>query len=211
MERMTPRLTADERLARERWNARYQQSQATPEPVQVLREYAHLLPTAGDALDLACGLGANALFLAAHGLQTWAWDVSDVAIAHVRRLAKRRRLTVYTEVRDVVSAPPEPVSFDMIVISRFLDRSLTSKLVAALRPGGLLFYQTFTILTVNDYGPHNAAYRLAPQELLHMFHQLRVVVYREDGQLGDLTQGLRNEVMFVGQKLTSSTQGRRER
>jgi SAM-dependent methyltransferase len=208
---MTAYLSPDAIAAQERWNTRYRQSRETPEPAQVLREYSHLLPTAGEALDVACGLGANALYLAAHGLHTWAWDVSDVAIARLRHLATRRLLTVHAEVRDVVATPPQPASFDVIVISRFLERSLAPKLVEALRPGGLLFYQTFTILAVDDYGPHNAAYRLAPQELLHMFAQLRVVVYREEGELGDITRGLRNEVMFVGQKLMSSTEGRSTR
>lgn len=208
---MTICLTSDGLRAQERWNTRYRQSRGTPEPAQILQDYAHLLPCAGDALDLACGMGANALFLATRGLHTWAWDVSDVAITRVRCTAKQRMVAVHAEVRDVVAAPPEPASFDVIVISRFLERNLAPKLVAALRPGGLLLYQTFTIVSVDDYGPHNAAYRLAPQELLQMFHQLRVIVYREEGQLGDVTQGLRNEVMFVGQKLTSSTQGREKR
>jgi 2-polyprenyl-3-methyl-5-hydroxy-6-metoxy-1,4-benzoquinol methylase len=208
---MTTYLTSDGFQAQERWNDRYRQSRGTPAPAQILRDFAHLLPYAGDALDLACGMGANALFLAARGLHTWAWDVSDVAITHVRCTAKQRMVAVHAEVRDVVAAPPEPGSFDVIVISRFLERSLAPKLVAALRPDGLLLYQTFTILANDDYGPHNTAYRLAPQELLQMFHQLRVIVYREEGQLGDVTQGLRNEVMFVGQKLTNSIQGRCKR
>ena len=54
------------------WNLRYQAATDWPTPCQVLADNVHLLPTTGIALDLACGLGANALLLAQHGLTTYA-------------------------------------------------------------------------------------------------------------------------------------------
>jgi tellurite methyltransferase len=187
--------------AQQKWNARYQKASKTPQPAQVLRDNQHLLPSAGRALDLACGLGENAFLLAEHGLDTWAWDISDRAIDRVQQAARQWGLSLRTEVRDVVAAPPIPNSFDVIVVSHFLDRSLAPTLIEALRPEGLVFYQTFTRTAVEDVGPRQPAYRLADQELLQLFRSLSIVVYREEGRIGDLTRGLRNEAMLVGQKV----------
>lgn len=189
--------------AQHKWNTRYQTMPLTqpPQAAQVLRDYQHLLPTTGRALDLACGLGGNALLLARHGLETWAWDIADVAITHLQAQAIPQNLTIHTAVRDVVLHPPLAQSFDVIVVSRFLDRSIAPALLQALQPGGLLFYQTLTQLTVGEMQkPSNPAYLLAPQELLQLFQPLRLVVYREEGDLGDVRQGWRNEALLIGQR-----------
>lgn len=187
---------------RDKWNLRYRQAaEDSGPPVQVLSENRHLLPATGVALDLACGLGANALLLAKHGLDTHAWDISDVAIAHLRASAQRRALSVHAQARDVVAQPPAPTSFDVIVVSFFLERALAPALIAALRPQGLLFYQTYTHARVDDSGPHNPEYRLADNELLRLFSALQVLVYREEGRHGDLGHGWRNQAMLVAKKI----------
>lgn len=186
---------------RDKWDRRYRQSDGrSAQPARVLSENLHLLSAAGRALDLACGLAGNAFQLAECGLEVWAWDFSPVAIERVRQEALARGLTVKAEVRDVVQRPPEPEGFDVIVVSRFLERALAPRLVAALRPGGLLFYQTFTRTRVDDTGPDNDAYRLADNELLRMFASLQVLVYREEGRVGDIRCGFRNEAMLVARK-----------
>jgi len=180
-----------------KWDARYREA-GTAEATRVLAENRHLLPAAGEALDLACGLGGNALLLARHGLRTTAWDLSPVAIDHLRREAAG--LPLRAEVRDVVAVPPAPGSFDVIVVSRFLERDLCPALMAALRPGGLLFYQTFTRDKAGPGGPTNLDFLLAENELLRLFADLRLRVYREEGSIGDIGQGLRNEALLVAQK-----------
>lgn len=185
---------------REKWDARYREAQEIGQATRVLRENLHLLPRSGRALDLACGLGANALLLAAQGLEAHAWDLSEAAVARVREQARAMRLPVRAEVRDVVAQPPTPSSFDVIVVSRFLDRSLTAHLIEALRPGGLLFYQTYTLARIDDSGPGNPEYRLKNNELLALFAPLRILVYQEEGLVGDLGRGFRNEAMLVAQK-----------
>lgn len=185
----------------EKWDQRYRDRSDPPEPVRVLAENRHLLPVTGTALDLACGLGGNALCLAATGLSTSAWDLSPVAISKLIDFATARGLALRAEVRDVVSAPPGPASFDVIVVSWFLERSLAPVLVAALRPGGLLFYQTFTLARVDSTGPDNPRFRLATGELLTLFQALRPRVYREEGRLGDLGRGWRNAALLVAEKV----------
>jgi tellurite methyltransferase len=75
-----------------KWDQRYLCSDRFPPPVPVLSQNLHLLPSRGRALDLACGLGANALLLAEQGLEVVAWDLSPVAIERLRREAESRGL-----------------------------------------------------------------------------------------------------------------------
>lgn len=181
-----------------KWNARYQGADpAAARPCEVLKTFAHLLPPAGRALDLASGLGGNAGLLAAHGLETSAWDISPVGIDTLRAHAKSERLPIETQVRDVLAEPPEPDAFDVIVVAYFLERDLAPRIERALRRNGLLFYQTWTREAVDDCGPGNPAFRLAPNELLRLFPGLRVVSYREEGLFGDPARGLRNEAWLV--------------
>jgi 2-polyprenyl-3-methyl-5-hydroxy-6-metoxy-1,4-benzoquinol methylase len=198
---MSECLNAVDSHTQYKWHVRHQETANVPQAAYVLWENQHLLPATGQALALACGLGGNALLLAAHGLDTWAWDISDIAVARVQAAAQQRGVALHAEVRDVVACPPCAESFDVIVVSRFLERHLTPALIQALRPAGLLFYQTFTQITVGDAKePRNPAYRLAPQELCTLFHPLRILVYREEGSVGDRTRGLRNEALLVAQK-----------
>ncbi len=184
---------------RAKWNARYRDAEATTAgPARVLGDFAYLLPAKGEALDLACGLGGNARFLAQNGLRVCAWDLSSVAIERLQASTTDPHL--HAEIRDVVNEPPPAERFDVIVVSRYLERSLAPRLIAALKPGGLLFYQTFTRERVSDAGPGRDAFRLAPNELLRLFADLRVVAYREEGRLGHLDRGFRDEAMLVALK-----------
>lgn len=186
---------------REKWNRRYAEDAGTAAAALVLRDNAHLLPAGGLALDLACGRGANALFLAERGLTVEAWDLADVAIDALSREAARRKLALHARVRDVERQPPELDRFDVIVVSHFFSRPLCPSLIAALRPGGLLFYQTWTRTRVDDSGPRNPDFRLADNELLELFAPLRTRVYREEGRAGDAARGFRNQALYVGEKL----------
>jgi 2-polyprenyl-3-methyl-5-hydroxy-6-metoxy-1,4-benzoquinol methylase len=182
------------------WNSRYQTATDMPPPCQVIAAYTHLLPTAGTALDLACGLGANALLLAHHGLKTYAWDYAETALERLQAEAQTQQVQIHTELRDVVISPPPPNMFDVIVVCHFLDRHLAPALTQALKPNGLLFYQTFTRTRVSDAGPKNPAFRLADNELLHLFADLQVVIYREEGNIGDTAPGVRNEALLIARK-----------
>ncbi len=185
----------------EKWNAIYRAGKHDQaEAAKVLREHNHLLPQTGKALDLACGRGANALFLAHHGLETSAWDVSDQAIALLEQSARELRLRLDTEVRDVIERPPKQDSFDVIVVSHFLERAIFPALCLALRTGGLLYYQTFIREQVSATGPSNPAYRLTENELLSLCMPLHIVYYREEGRIGNTAKGFRDQAMLIGQR-----------
>jgi tellurite methyltransferase len=172
---------------RAKWDSRYRESDRIPLPAQVLTDNCHLLPPQGRALDLACGLGANAIFLAERGLEVSAWDLSSVAVERLQRESERLGLRIDARARDLQAETPEPASFDVVITE-------------ALRPGGLLFYQTFTRESVTDGGPSNPQYRLAVNELLRLFPSLIVRFYREEGRVGDLTRGSRDIAMLVAQR-----------
>jgi SAM-dependent methyltransferase len=184
-----------------KWDQRYADEEKVARPAEVLLNNAHLLPKQGCALDLACGLGGNGLFLAAKGFEVEAWDLSAVAIQRLQQTARHRNLNhLIAQVRDVQKQPPLEQQFDVIVVSYFLDRGLIPALIQALRPGGLIFYQTFTQQAVSEEGPKNPSFRLADQELLQLFRDLKVRVYREEARLGDLSLGRRDVAMLVAQK-----------
>lgn len=187
---------------REKWDSIYGKNRGLPVPPdRVLVENLHLLPREGTALELACGLGGNAVELARRGLETRAWDISPVAMGQLAEYARDQGLPLECEARDVVEQPPAENAYDVVVVCHFLDRAVVPHIIAALKTGGLLCYQTFTRTRVTDTGPGNPEFRLADNELLKLFASLRVLVYREEGRVGDLDEGFRDEAMLVGQKM----------
>ncbi len=193
--------------AQQKWNQIYRKNASTdqfPQPAQVVVDFAHLLPATGRALELACGTGGNALFLAERGFDCWAWDISDVALEQLATQAEKARLTVHTEARDIESESLPAESFDVIVVTHFLNRSICEQIVNMLKPAGLLFYQTFTVAALElGFGPNNADYLLRPNELIRLFNQLQIHGYREDGLVSDSQDGLSGQAYLVASKQSS--------
>lgn len=192
-------MTREHPLAR-KWNQRYTESTDAGTPAAVLLHCAHLLPARGEALDLACGLGANARFLAQRGLHCTGWDISQVALDQLARWRGDDGAQVYTQLRDVEAEPPAPASFDVIVVSDFLHRPLCNALSAALRPGGLLFYQTWCADKCVTAGPSNPDFLLQTNELPSLFTGLEIRFYQHFSRAGDLTLGDRDRACLVAQQ-----------
>lgn len=187
---------------RDKWNQIYSAAPFDPTPSHVLSDNHFLLPSKGIALDLACGLGANALYLAQQGLTTHAWDISDLATHKLQQLAEAQALTIKTLNQEISRQSFSANCYDVIVVSRFLDRSICDAIMVSLKSGGLLFYQTYTRKKCFAQGPNNPRYLLAENELLQLFSLLKLVYYRENSGLGTINEGLRNEAQFIGQKLS---------
>lgn len=186
-----------------KWDAHYLNSEPVLAVATLLMQYHFLLPKQGHALDFACGYGENALYLAELGLQVDAWDISPIALNYLQHHALARLLKVNICQVDI---QPEilPVDrYDVIVISRFLDRTLCNAIMAALKTDGLLFYQTFSRSKPTQLGPTNPDYLLADNELLSLFAPLKLIFYQEFAQIGDLACGERNMAYFIGQKIYS--------
>lgn len=185
----------------EKWDRIYsERGEEHGRAVRVVEENLHLLPASGKGLELACGLASNSFALAAHGMVMEAWDISAVAAERVNQRAAQMGASVSASARDVVTHPPVAGEYDVVVVSHFLDRTLIPAIISALKPGGLLFYQTFTQTRVAAGGPSGNDWRLADGELLTLFAALRPLVYREEGLAGDTRQGFRNEALLVAQK-----------
>ena len=187
---------------RQKWNACYSSSDVTiPEPAWVLTQYEYLLSAGGHALELACGLGGNAIRLAEKGFMVTAWDISDVAIRTLQNFSLSRNLMLNAEIRDVEREPPEPASQDVIVVSNFLYMPLMRYIADALRPGGLVYYQTWSIDRPPGMGgPSNPDFLLKRNELLRAFSALDVLAFHDEGLAGDLNRGLRGQSAIVARK-----------
>lgn len=97
----------------------------------------------GRALDLGCGEGRNALWLASRGWEVTAIDFSQVAVDRGRGWAGQRGLNVDFEVADVLDYRPETGAFDLVIVF-YLQlphdevRQVLAHAVEALAPGGTL-------------------------------------------------------------------------
>jgi SAM-dependent methyltransferase len=185
---------------RAKWDAIYSERKVLPEASLVLRQNQHLLPEQGVALDLACGQGGNALLLREAGLVVSAYDVSAIAIGQLQQVAVFKGLELDAQVRDIVKSPPKKNSVDVLVVSCFLDRELCPCLIDAIRPGGLLFYQTYCQEKAFQQGPNNPDFLLKDNELLQLFASMRIRVYREEALIGDHQKGWRNQALLVAEK-----------
>ena len=165
-----------------------------------LQSHHFLLPEKGKALDLACGLGGNAIYLAQLGFNSYAWDISEQATERLKKYCDKNKLSLLIEVRDIEQRPPPKNSFDVICVSYYLERDLSQHIIEALKTNGLLFYQTFTEESISDTGPSNPKYRLQANELLDMFSSLHVLAYQEYGRVGDHSLGIRDTAQLVAQK-----------
>jgi SAM-dependent methyltransferase len=160
---------------RRRWDARHVAAQdVVPLPPDVLRGRLDLVPVAGRALDVACGRGAVALWLARRGLAVDAVDVSPVGLdAGTRRATD---LPIRWWCHDLDAGLPADCAgpYAVVVVQRFRSPALYPALVALLSPGGLL---AITVLSEVDEGP--GPWRAPPGELLAAFGHLDVLVHAE--------------------------------
>ncbi len=138
--------------------------------------------TGGKALDFACGLGANSLFLAERGYEVEAFDISDVAIEHVREQALAEGLSVLSQMIDLTDLENIHVSdeaYDLVIITYYLDRSLFPLVKAAIKDQGYFFMETFYKSPIGE-GRVSDHFKLQPGELLTEFADWQVLFYEEN-------------------------------
>jgi tellurite methyltransferase len=145
------------------------------------------------ALDLACGAGRDAVYLAQHGFAVEGWDHAPEALERTRELAERHGVTVRTALRDLErpDLPPPVQRFDLIVCFRFLHRPLFPWMEHALAPGGWLVYETFRVGQERFGKPIRAQFLLARNELAGAFPTLETIHYEEpEPEAGPITARL---------------------
>ena len=165
-----------------RWNERFREKDFTlgKDPSPFLKKYIHRLPK-GKALDVAAGEGRNAIFLAQHGFDVDAIDISEKGLNKARRFARDRGVRIRTLVANLDEYKFEKEKYDLIANFYFLKRSLVPKLKKALKKGGKIIFETYTLehRTLNTSGPKQTKYFLRPNELLRLFKDFHILFYRE--------------------------------
>jgi tellurite methyltransferase len=165
-----------------RWNGRFKGKGYAlgKDPNPFLKKYLPLLPK-GKALDIGAGEGRNAVFLATHGFEVDAVDISQKGLKKTRRLAREMGVRVHTIQADLDRYPIEADRYDLIANFYFLRRSLIPRLKRGLRQGGRFIFETYTLehRKLGVEGPKQAKYFLKPTELLRLFKDFRVLFYRE--------------------------------
>lgn len=153
------------------WDARYRSRERAKEdfdslPAKLVADTTKQLRP-GKALDLACGTGRNALWLAEHGWCVTAVDGSSTAIDVLRQRASERTMPVDAIVADLEAGEycVQPATWDLILISYYLQRDLLKPAMSGAIPGGLLL----AIVHITEPGEEATKTRLRPGELAKYF------------------------------------------
>jgi len=133
-------------------------------------------------LDLACGNGRNGLFLIEHNIPTTFADIKDEALKNVElsltNLSKNQQLLAQrwqVDFEKEQSSPLQGKTFSAIMVFRYLHRSLFEQIKAAIKPGGVIIYETFTEQQAQFGRPKNPNFLLAAGELGDIFSSWEVL------------------------------------
>jgi SAM-dependent methyltransferase len=154
----------------------------TPSPfvIQWAAALAHVVPARKRALDVAMGHGRHALVLARAGFRTFGVDVELDAVRDGVARAAAEGLAVRGWCADLTEAPLPCERFDLVLVTRFLQRDLFGSIRHAVVPDGLVIYETFTVnQRVLGIGPTSPDHLLRPRELRDRFEGFEVMFYEE--------------------------------
>lgn len=154
--------------SKEKWNKKYRERLTDftePKPnARLINLSAQLY--GGKALDLACGLGGNSLFLAEQGYEVDATDISETAIEYVRKVAEKKRVKVnafVNDLTDIESLPFKKDAYDAVLITYYLDRQLFPYVKGLLKEGGLFFMETYCDSPIVEGGKVSERFQLKPK------------------------------------------------
>ena len=164
------------------WDRRYAaRGPLSPREVALpahFRDFAEVFPTAGHAVELACGAGAASVWLAQRGLSVWACDASAVAIAQAEHLAEQcgQAHRCRFEVVDLDAGLPAGDSADVLLCNMFRDPRLDDAIIDRLAVGGVL-----AIGVLSEVGAAPGRFRARPGELVAAFGALELITHGEEG------------------------------
>lgn len=166
------------RADQERWNRKYAAGNPNPAftPSPLLVQYAHLLDGKGMALDIACGVGQNAVFLADRGYEVIGVDGSLVGLRHCREAAACTPRRIHLVAADLDRFVFPRAAFALVIVFRFLNRALFAGIRQAVAPGGLVVYETFNVNRLRASPDMNRSYLLEPGELAGAFAGFETLV-----------------------------------
>lgn len=172
-------MTEDDRV---RWDDRHRNAPPIDAigPSSAFQPFVDEFPTTGHALDLACGRGSCAVWLARRGLNVSGFDVSPIAIAQAVELAHAHGVAEHCRFRvaDLDDGLPTGTSANVVVCQNFRDDRLDGAILERLAPGGLL-----AISALSEVGAHPGRFRIGAGELRRSFRALDVIA---DGEADGL-------------------------
>jgi rhodanese-related sulfurtransferase len=150
-------------------------------PSSWLIAHTSLVPAGARTLDVACGRGRHALFLADAGFMVRAVDRDAGRVERLDALARRLRLPLDAEASDLEDGDVDlgDGEWELVIVFRYLHRPLFPALVRALCPGGVLIYETFTKEQARHGSPSNPEFLLDSGELPRLVAPLDVIRHRE--------------------------------
>jgi 2-polyprenyl-3-methyl-5-hydroxy-6-metoxy-1,4-benzoquinol methylase len=176
-------------MDRKDWNERYAAQELLwgAEPNRFVEEELRDVPPGGRALDLACGEGRNAIWLAKLGWVVTAVDYSEVALERARRLAAEQHVDVEWVQADVTSFAPTAAAFQLVIVA-YLQlpeaerRVVLAHAAAVLGRGGTLFMVGHALLNLTRGvgGPRQAEVLWEPAEIQQEVTALGLTVLRAE-------------------------------
>jgi len=150
---------------KERWDEKYKDNKIPDEPIILVQQYANSA-RGNMALDIACGMGRHSKYLASLGFEVDALDISSVAIEELKGTPNINAMEVdfdtYTLSKD---------KYHIIICTYFLDRNLFDQMIAALKPNGIILFETFLYHKDNERAPSNPDFMLKSGELEKHFSE----------------------------------------
>jgi tellurite methyltransferase len=145
----------------------------------IARLSAHQVPRPR-ALDVATGRGRHTWRLARAGFKTFGVDLAFEMVRDAQAIASRAGLDVACWCADVNRHPMPRSWFDLVVVTRFLERGLFPAIRATVAPGGVVLYETFTTDQLSlGWGPKSPSHLLLPGELRRLFEGFDELAYEE--------------------------------
>ena len=164
---------------RDKWNQRYaEDSYHKNNPVTLVEDWLPRLP-GGRALDVACGAGRNAIFLAQAGYKVDAIDISPEGLKLARQEAESQELSINWIEHDLDQPYPFDTDYDLIIVMWYVDLGLISRLCDCLAPGGYILCEEHLITNQEVIGPTSSNFRVAPGVLREAVSGLDVLLYEE--------------------------------
>ena len=151
-------------------------------PSPWLLENADLLPRGGRVLAVACGRGRHALLLAGAGFSVRAVDRDAAVVERLADVANKLGFRIDAEVMDLETDPPPALGageYDVVLVFNYLHRPLMPMVREAVAPGGLVFYETFTVKQAERGHPRNPAFLLHDGELPALMAPFEILRARE--------------------------------